>query len=43
LPGDSSISLAAKNALALVEQWRASKKKVVTVQPSLFEQLEEEV
>jgi hypothetical protein len=42
LPGDSSISLAAKNALALVEQWRASKKKVVTVQPSLFEQLEEE-
>jgi hypothetical protein len=43
LLGDSSISLAAKNALTLVEQWRASKKKVLTAQQSLFEQLEEEI
>jgi hypothetical protein len=41
--GDDTTSKAAKDALSLVENWRASKKKTAAVEPSLFDLLEEEI
>jgi adenine-specific DNA methylase len=41
--GDSATSRAAKNALTLVESWRASKKKPDIAEQSLFDMLEEEI